>query len=265
MKLNLLIAASLCCTPLLVAQSGHAATTEQLAPKTTLPIVFTQSFDANHAHTGDVVHARTTQAVSLAGGRTLAAGAEVMGHVVAASGFTFDKTHYAVQKQSTLAVHFDSVRSNAVTLPLNVYVRAIADPLTSWGATESMGTDDTLATRTQIGGDVLTPSQDEVVSQAGDVVGYNKRGGVYAHLISSVGNSPNGCDASDTEQSMGLYSASACGLYGFAGTTLQQTGKTGEASTLVLSSNRVAPKVWKNSTALLEVRAADSANTVASR
>jgi len=224
MKINLLIAASLCCTPLLLAQSGHAATTEQLAPKTTLPIVFTQGFDANHAHTGDVVHARTTQTVSLA---------------------------------------FDSVSSNSVTLPLNVYVRAIADPLTSWGATESMGTDDTLATRTQIGGDVLTPSQNEVVSQSGDVVGYNKRNGVYAHLISSVGNSPNGCDASDTEQSMGLYSASACGLYGFTGTTLQQTGRTGEPSTLVLSSNRVAPKVWKNSTALLEVRLTDS--TIASR
>ena len=81
---------------------------------------------------------------------------------MAANGFTFDKTHYAVQKQSTLAVHFDSVRANSrLLLPLNVYVRAYRRiHSTSWGATESMGTDDDANdTRTQVSAaTVLTPS-----------------------------------------------------------------------------------------------------------
>jgi hypothetical protein len=257
MKLHFLIAASLCFTPVLIAQTGHAATSGTLSPKTTLPIVFKSGLDANHAHAGDVVHARTTQSVALSDGKVLPAGADVTGHVIAANAFALDKTPYAVQKQSSLSIRFDTISSNSATFPLNVYVRAIADPVTSWGARESTGTDDTLATVTQIGGDVLTPSQSEVVSQDGDIVGYNRHGGVYAHLIAASGNAPNGCDGSDTEVSVGIYSASACGLYGFTGTRLQQTGKTGEPSTLVLTSNRVAPKVWKNSTALLEVLSQD--------
>jgi hypothetical protein len=99
----------------------------------------------------------------------------------------------------------------------------------------------------------VTPSQKGVMSQDGDIVGYQKRGGIYAHLISASGNSPDSCDASDTEESMGLFSASACGLYGFADSALTGTGKTGERSTLTLVSRRRSPKIWAHSTALLEV------------
>ena len=73
-----------------------------------------------------------------------------------------------------------------------------------------------------------------------------------ARLLAS-GNSPDGCDASDTEESMGLFSASACGLYGFADSALIGTGKTGECSTLTLVSRRRSPKIWAHGTALLEV------------
>jgi hypothetical protein len=99
----------------------------------------------------------------------------------------------------------------------------------------------------------VTPSQSQVRSQDGDTVGYRRSGGVYAHLISASGNGPDSCDASNTEQSMGPFSASACGLYGFTDLTLVGTGRTGEASTLTLVSNRRSPKIWAKSAALLEV------------
>ncbi len=228
------------------------AVLKSLPPKTTLPIMFTRSVDANHAHVGDEVDAKTTQEVVLPGGRSLPAGARVTGRIAVASPLIFDKTPYAKQRESVLAIHFDSVEWKALVFPLNVYVRALADPLASWDARTPEPSDvDPWETVTQIGGDLLIPSQKEVRNQDGDVVGYNRRGGVYAHLIASQ-NPPDGCDGSDTEESVGIFSASACGLYGFVSTALQQTGRTRDSSTLVLSSHRHAPKIWKNSTALLE-------------
>jgi len=237
------------------AQAAHAGVpSAQLPPKTTLPIVFTRGIDANHTHVGDTVLARTTQDVILPGGLKVPAGAQVSGHVVEAAPFKFDRTPYARQTQSTLSVHFDTVSSGGRSLPLNVYVRAMADPLTTSGAEMPVANDDSSSpATTQIGGDTTRRSQDEVLSQDGDVVGYRRRGAVYAHLISASGKAPSTCDASDTEESMGAYSASACGLYGFVGDELKETGAGSQPSTLVLASQRQAPKIWKNSTALLEV------------
>lgn len=228
------------------------AVLKSLPSKTTLPIMFTRSIDANHAHVGDPVYAKTTQEVRLAGGKSLPAGARVTGRVVAVTPFVFDKTPYAKRRDSILAVQFDSVEWKALTLPLNIRVRALADPRASWAARTPEPSDvDPWETVTQVGGDLLIPSQREVCNQDGDVVGYNRRSGVYAHLIASQ-NSPNGCDGSGTEESMGIFSASACGLYGFVDTVLQQTGRMHGSSTFVLSSHRHVPKIWKSSTALLE-------------
>lgn len=232
-----------------LAQSAAATSSAALVAPTTLPVVFTKTISADHSHIGDAVEAKTSQSISLADGTIIPSGARIIGHVVAANRFTFDKTPYAVQKASTLSIRFDSVQIAGSSLPLNVTVRAMADPLTSWGAREPKSTDlDTLSTVTQVGGDQLTPSQSEVVNMDGDVVAYNKRGGVYAHLV------PSGhCDGSSVEVSVGIYSASACGLYGFTNVSAEETGSARNPSTLSLVSSRVSPKVWKNSTALLEV------------
>jgi len=242
-------------TPFAMAQVLPAT----LAAGTTLPIQFERSVDSNHAHPGDEVVAKTTQLVRLANSQILPAGARVTGHVLASNAFTFDKTPYAKQQASILTIHFDSIESKGETLPLRVYVRAMADPLTVWDAQRPKATDmDPLSTTTQIGGDQVTPSQSDVRSQDGDTVGYNRRGGVYAHLISAVGNGPVSCDASDTEQSMGLFSASACGLYGYTDVTMLDAGKSGNPSTLTLSARRRSAKIWARSEALLEVQSEGS-------
>ena len=260
--MHLLKKASIALLALAAAQVAYAgSTTQLLAARTTLPIVFTRGVDANHAHVGDVVSAKTIQEVKLSDGAKLPAGSQVSGHVVETNPFAFDRTPYARQKQSTLSIHFDTVRSGDVTLPLNVTVRAMADPITSSDAREpSPNADNTYITFTQIGGDIVSPSQDEVISEDGDVVAYKRHGGIYAHLISSTGKAPNGCDTSNTEESTGLYSASACGLYGFTGNELEQTSNGAQPSTFVLVSRRRGPKIWKNSTALLEVLSADMAS-----
>lgn len=217
--------------------------------KTALPIVFTRSISANHARSGDPVFAKTTQNVRLINGSVIPSGTKVTGHVLASVSFVYDKTPYAQQRQSTLSIRFDSLQIAGVAVPLNVTFRAMADPITSWDAREPKSTDlNPLGTITQIGGDQLTPSQSQVVSRDGDVVAYNKHGGVYAHLIAN-GN----CDASSIEVSVGIYSPSACGLYGFTGVSAEEMGSATNPSTLTLVSTHTSPKVWKHSTALLEV------------
>lgn len=233
-----------------VAQQGKAATTTPvLGSSVALPIVFTKTIRADRTHAGDVVTAKTSQSIRLADGEIVPAGAQVTGHVIKAEAFVYDKTPYAVQKRSMLSLHFDSLQIDKKVLPLEITVRAMADPITSWGAREPKSTDlDSQGTVTQIGGDQLVPSQSEVVSPKGDVVAYNRHGGVYARLIAS-----GDCDASSAEVSVGIYSPSACGLYGFTNVSAIEKGTATNPSVLTLVSSRISPMVWKNSTALLEV------------
>jgi hypothetical protein len=162
-----------------LSQTAKAATPNAASPRTVIPITFTKTLSADKARVGDVIYAKTTQVARLVTGELIPAGTEVLGHVAAATGFVYDKTPYATQKESVLEIQFDSLHLGGRDLALKVTVRAMADPLTSWGAREQNVADDSLATVTQIGGDILIPSQSEVVNRSGDVVAYNRRNGVY--------------------------------------------------------------------------------------
>jgi len=233
-----------------LAQGGGDANGTLLQAPTTLPISFANSVSADRSHNGDPVVARTFQAVRLANGTVIPSGTKVTGHVLAASPFVFDKTPYAKQKQSTLSIQFDSLQLNGHSVPLNITVRAMADPIASWDARmPNVNDQDTSSpSNTQIGGDQFNRWRSDVVNMEGDSVAYSRRDGVYAHLISS-----HGCDASSVEVSVAIFSASACGLYGFAGVSAEEMGSSAKPSTLTLVSTRTSPKIRKNTTALLEV------------
>jgi hypothetical protein len=251
MKLSLIAAIAVSIGPIALAQISQPYS---LSPGTTLPVRFDKTIDPAQVHPGDTFFAKTAQVVRLSNGKMLPAGSRVNGQIVTVSPFAFDKTPYAKQKASILAIRFDSVQNKDVRIPLHVYVRAMADPFVVRDAELPKSTDlDPLSTTTQIGGDQVVPSQSEVLAREGDIVGYQRRGGVYAHLISAVGKGPTECDGSDTEQSMGLFSAAACGLYGYTDATLVTNGKAGEPSILTLSSRRRSAKIWANSEVLLEV------------
>src|SRR6202789_1912911 len=246
----------------LLAQAHPAHGSSLLAPQATLPITFTKSISADHSKPGDTITAKTTQPIKLTDGREVGAGALVTGHVISASAFGFDKTPYAKQRSSILEVQFDALVVQGEKLPLRVYVRAMADPLTSEDAQKPQATDmDPLGTLTQVGGDQLTPSQKEIRDRNGDIVGYNKRGGAFAHLIANSGRGAQ-CDGTDTEQPVFIFSASACGLYGFANLSSTSLGSASDPSHLAFSSTHGSPKIWRNSTALLEVLSESSVASI---
>lgn len=230
-----------------VAQAGQSPVS--LPAQTAFPIVFTQTVSADEAHVGDSVTAKTMQVVHLANGVTIPAGAKVQGHVVAAEAYVYDKTPYAHQKDATLSVRFDTVEVGRTVLPLHVTVRALADVFATGDAYEPQPSDmDLRGTVSLIGGEQIIPSQDEITNLEGDVVAYNRRDGVYAHLIAS-----GRCDGSTQEASMGIFSASACGTYGYTNVSATEFGDAGSPSKLTLVSHRTSPAIVKHSTALLEV------------
>jgi len=248
---RIFLSAVLLSSAVVLAQNGPPSTgaSSLLQAPDTLPIVFTNTVSADHSRVGDKLFARTEQVVRLANGSDIPSGTPIVGHVVAANPFVYEKTPYARQIQSTLSIRFDSLQLAGTTVPLDITVRAMAGPIASWDARMPNVNDDRSSpSRTQIGGDQLNPSEAEVISLDGDLTAYNKRGGVYAHLIAH-----HGCDAGSVEVSLGIYSASACGLYGFADVSAPEVGSPAEPSTLTLVSSRMSPKIWKHSTALLEV------------
>jgi hypothetical protein len=233
-----------------VSAQGHAASVPNspLPLGATIPIVFTKTISAAHAKPGDPINARTMQTIRLADGREVPSGALVTGHVLGAKAFKYDKTPYAKQGAGTLDIQIDALLVGGTQVPLSVAVRAMADPLESEHAYEPKSTDlDPDGTTTQVGGDLLTPSQNEILNRDGDVVGYNKKDGPYAHLIANSRGSLN-CDGGDTEQPVFRFSASACGLYGFTGQYLTDSS----TSHIGLSSTHYTPEIAKHSTALLE-------------
>jgi hypothetical protein len=246
-NLQVVLALSLLSSTMLVAQSGA-----KLVPQTTLPIAFANTVSADHSKPGDPVVARTTQVIKLSDGSEVRPGALVTGHVAAARPFDYDKTPYAKQKQSVLEIKFETLSFQRGNFPLHVYVRAIADPVTSSEARESTGFEGVPTTWRQVGGDQFTPSENEILSSDGEVVGYNKRGQAFAHLIANSNGSLR-CDGSESEQPVSVFSASACGMYGFGGSSLASAGSLSDPSHMAVISTHRSPKIWKNSTALLEV------------
>jgi len=234
--------------------TGALAQTGTIPSATSIPVTFTHTLDAGKAKSGETVTAKTTQVVVLPGGRELPIGTTLIGHVGESTPFAFNPAPYAVQTPSVLSVHFDKIVANGATIPVSLSVRAIAGPVASHEASILHFRDetDTTGTRILIGGDQFSPTESQVLSPLGEVVGYNRSKGVFARLIatdSQNGNASLHCAATDTEQSVAIFSANACGVYGSDASLA--TGK--EAGTFVLTSNRETVKLYANSAALLQV------------
>jgi hypothetical protein len=238
-------------TNLAVCTAGTAvpAQSQTLPQSTAIPVRFEHSIDTKKAKAGDIVTAKTIQAVALPDGKSIAKGALLVGHVAALDVFHFDQTPYAHQKPSTLSIHFDRLQTGDAAIPVNLSVRAIADAIASEDATRPHYLDETdsVGTITLIGGTEFTPFDKMIQSDDGDAIGYNRKNGVFARLIAT-----GHCGGTETEQSVAIFSPDACGVYGFAGDYLVENGQDG-SGTFTLAAHGRSPKLYAGSTALLQV------------
>jgi hypothetical protein len=234
------------------APAAAASTTSSV-----IPIMFGDSIDASKAKGGDIVTASTIQTVWLHG-TEIRRGAKVLGHVVLARAFAFDPAPYAVQQPSILSIRFDKVIAKDTTVDLVVWVRALADPVDARRArtVEHFDEHDTVGTMVQIGGDTFRPNEEPVFSPQGDIVAYNRKGGVFARLLPGEYRSRYSqiqCEGTSSEEPVALFSANACGLYGFKDVYMADRGTGDQLGTCRLESRRHSVKLYKASTALLQI------------
>jgi hypothetical protein len=242
----------------LYAAAGTTPAQPQVLPQSTaIPVRFLHSLDAKKAKAGDAVTAKTLQVIELPGGGAIAQGAVVVGHVVAVQAFQFDPTPYALQKPSLLSIHFDKLQIGDTAVPVNLSVRAIASTIDSQEAARPHRLDETdgLGTVTLIGGTEFSPLEKRIQTPDGNSIGYNRKDGVFARLASSGYSGPGAlyhCNATNTEQSVAIFSPDACGVYGFAGVYLPNNGQQ-DGGTFTLAVRGHSLKLYEGSTALLQV------------
>ena len=98
--------------------------------------------------------------------------------------------------------------------PVATTVRALASAESVEEALKPQRMDETDAPGTMmlVGGGHYSPVGKRVTEgQYNDIVGYNKKQGVFGRLLPGGG----GCEGTQTEQSVAIFSPEACGLYGF--------------------------------------------------
>ena len=239
----------------LSASLAHAIT---LPLQTALPITFTHTVDAANAKDGDVVTAKTMQVIVLPSGETLPKNTVIEGHVVNAKAFLFDETPYAKQQASELSIQFDRLVDHGVATPIVVNVRAIANSAEAWDAEKPHGTDesDSVGTMELIGGGHYSPVGDKVYSgDDEDIIGYNKKHGVFARLLPAEYAGKQGglsCEETQSEQAVGIFSPEACGAYGYSTVSISNGPVPGSFR---LASTHSTIKLYNGSAALIEVQA----------
>jgi hypothetical protein len=228
------------------AASGFSLARPALSEHTTIPVVFVHTLNSSKLKRGDSFELKTTQAVSLNGGERIPKGSLVVGHILKAN------PQQGGTAGSVLEFEFQEIHNRGRVIPVNLYLRALANFVQAHDATlpNTPPDSDTSSSTTQVGGDEVYPG-DKVYSYNGAEVGKANRDGVFAYLKSS--GSGSFCDASDDLQPVGIFSASACGLYGLSHLTLDQSDASGPSVVIRLSSDKNSVKIPWGSEALLEV------------
>ena len=249
--LHLLVLPLMFATPCQAAQRGI---NWSLPPGTAIPVEFTHTLDAGKVKPGDPVQARTMQVVHLGQGQDLGKGSLVLGHVIMACPVRRGEI------PSLLAFKFDRIIARQGVLTVRLYVRALASTIASSDASYPTPPSDMnlSETRTLIDGDEVTPSERKIYSSGDDgldVVGENLKDGIFERLRPALAMNEDSqviCDGTATEQSVAIYSGSACGLYGFDATYLAHTGRRAHGI-VEIGSKYYTIKLYSLSTALLQV------------
>ena len=214
---------------------------------TLLPVSLDHGLNAEKLHSGQTIHARIMQSIP---GTDVHRGAQVVGRVVRVS--------TQPNGPATLELRFDAVESHHRRIPVRTDLRAVASPLEVEFAQipEEMSsrglTPETWDTQ-QIGGD-------QVYRGGGPVAEYNKpvgkpvAYGVEATPHPQAGTPCRGEISGNTRpQALWLFSANACGVYGFPNLRIEHAGRT-HGGAIVLTGQTGKLNLGGGSALLLRVQ-----------
>ena len=151
---------------------------------------------------------------------------------------------------SVLAVRFERLQTKAGSVPIRVELRALADTLTTQDAEVPvyLDTKDREGTYHLIGGGVYLEWDKVVDVPGGAGQATVTRDGVFGRMTAETAGSQV-CRATQEMESVWIYSPAACGLYGYRGLRVRESGET-----VVLESRAATVKLEGEGSALLQVR-----------
>jgi len=226
----------------LAALSLAAITSAQNAVPsgTVIPVALTSSVSTND-QPGKTVSARVMQDVPLAGGKTIRAGSRFVGRVLAVK-------PGANGKGAQIFLTFDKLVSERRSEPVTTDLRAIASFVEVEQAQippmgPDRGTPQWEWTTQLIGGDVDYRGGGPV-KEGREIVGRPVSNGVLSNLTTSLNGPCRGAiDQNDRPQALWVFSADACGVYGFPSIAVAHAGRTSPVGEIVLRSDRAKFKI----------------------
>ncbi len=203
---------------------------------TILPVQLNSSLSSDRAHSGQIIRARLMQDVPLEGRARIHAGAQVLGHVLAARAAT-------LSAGAEIVVRFDTLAEGKRRFSMVTNLRALA---TMMDVSEAQipesgpdhGTSEYNWTTDQIGGEVDYRGGGAIVHDS-EIVGHSVPNGVLALVSSKAGTECRGAvEGNDRPQALWVFSSDACGLYDFPEVTLSHAGRTAPLGEITLQSNK---------------------------
>jgi hypothetical protein len=181
---------------------------EQFPVGTVVAIVLNDTLNSRICRPGQRVVGEIAQEVPLANKRVIRVRSRVFGEV------TQVKNGPGMAK---LGLRFEQIELGNERVAISAWARAVASPLTtaSAGKPTNLATSPSAWTVRQIGDDVVYGVGGPVETEMGEVVGKSVPGGVLVTISNRPGSMCEGIPLSKTPQASWLFSASACGVYGF--------------------------------------------------
>jgi len=220
---------------------------------TILPLQLDTSLNSAKSKPGQVVTARLMQDVPLPSGGRIRAGSKAIGRVL-------DVVEARDGSGAKLSLQFDTLEVAKRRIPMTTNLRALASMMEVEDAQipktgPDRGTPENAWTTTQVGDDVVYRGGGPVANGLQVVGTPTAANGVLARIASKPGSKCHG-DLGDNDQPQALwvFSADACGTYGFPDLAIVHAGRSHPVGQITLASERSNFDVRSGSGLLLRVR-----------
>ncbi len=242
-------------TSLVVLLAGLLALTtglfaETMIPAgTILPLQLNTSLNSKKSRPGQIVTARLMQDVPLPSGAKIRVGARVVGHII-------DVNNARAGSGAKLSLRFDTLEVSKRRIPVTTNLRALASMMEVEDAQipkvgPDHGTPENWWTTVQVGGDAVYHG--DAVTNGLRIVGKPTGSGVLVQVASKPGFSCRGTFGVHYPQALWVFSADACGTYGFADLTIAHAGRSNPIGTITIASEKNNFDVRSGSGILLRV------------
>ena len=182
---------------------------------------------------------------------TIRAGVRVIGHLL-------DVTPATATSAAKVSFRFDTLEVSKQKIPITTNLRALASMMDVHEAQlpqtgPDRGTSQNSWTTVQIGGDVVYRGGGPV-AHGSEVVGTPTTDGVLSRLRANADGKCRGeTDGNDLPQALWVFSADACGAYGFSDLTIIHAGRSNPFGQVTLGSTKGNVEVRSGSGMLLRV------------